>query len=72
MQILQFFHLMSIIIGLWNLKECEKAYMQTRGTDGDENGKSSMFTMLEDNPQIGQTKVSFSYDTMKALTRCLQ
>lgn len=41
--------------------------MQTRGTDGDENGKGSMFTMLEDNPQIGQTKVSFSYDTMKAL-----
>ncbi|RQO95825.1 hypothetical protein POPTR_009G118700v4 [Populus trichocarpa] len=42
---------------LWALEECEKAYMQTRGTDGDENGKSSMFTMLEDNPQIGQTKV---------------
>lgn len=45
--------------------------MQTRGTGGDENGKGSIFTMLEDNPRIGQAKVSFTYDTMKALTGCL-
>lgn len=45
--------------------------MQTRGTGGDENGKSSIFTMLEDNPRIGQAKVSFTYDTVKGLRGCL-
>ncbi|KAJ6671389.1 hypothetical protein OIU85_015166 [Salix viminalis] len=42
---------------LWSLEECEKAPVQTRGTGGDENGKGSIFTMLEDNPRIGQAKV---------------
>uniref|UniRef100_A0A6N2L4E5 CBS domain-containing protein n=1 Tax=Salix viminalis TaxID=40686 RepID=A0A6N2L4E5_SALVM len=44
-------------MALWSLEECEKAPVQTRGTGGDENGKGSIFTMLEDNPRIGQAKV---------------
>ncbi|CAK7329672.1 unnamed protein product [Dovyalis caffra] len=42
---------------LWSLEECEKAHIRTRGTDCDESGKTSMFTFLKDNPQIGQAKV---------------
>lgn len=39
-------------------KECEKVSVQAKNNGGDEIGTSSFFTMLEQTPEIGQTKVS--------------
>ncbi|KAL5858217.1 hypothetical protein ACOSQ3_005675 [Xanthoceras sorbifolium] len=50
-----FIDLASII--LWSLEKCETAHIQTKDSGGGEPGKSGFFTMLEQNPQIGQTKI---------------
>ncbi|GAV58248.1 CBS domain-containing protein [Cephalotus follicularis] len=42
---------------LWSLEKCKEAHAQTKGSDKDETGQSGLFSMLQQNPQIGQTKV---------------
>ncbi|GLT42807.1 hypothetical protein SLA2020_167890 [Shorea laevis] len=44
---------------LWSLENCEKARSPTEGRDGsgEETRRNSLLSMLEQNPQIGQTKL---------------
>lgn len=44
---------------LWSLEQCEKAHVRATGdaNDDSEVGENVFFTMLEQNPQVGQTKV---------------
>ncbi|XVE49028.1 hypothetical protein DITRI_Ditri01bG0048900 [Diplodiscus trichospermus] len=42
---------------LWSLEKCEKACVPTDSHASEENGKSSLLYLLEQNPQIGHTKV---------------
>ncbi|XP_012067247.2 SNF1-related protein kinase regulatory subunit gamma-1 [Jatropha curcas] len=45
---------------LWSLEQCEKAHIQAKHNSGgdDGTGKSSFFALLEQNPEIGETKVA--------------
>ncbi|KAH9656772.1 hypothetical protein KPL70_022804 [Citrus sinensis] len=55
---------------LWSLEQCEKAHVRATGdaNDDSEVGENVFFTMLEQNPQVGQTKIgelakSFLWDS---------
>ncbi|KAF2301864.1 hypothetical protein GH714_030009 [Hevea brasiliensis] len=52
-----FIDFVSLFLWFYFHKECEKVDIQAKKNGGDETGRSSFFTMLEQSPEIGQTKV---------------
>ncbi|XP_050232017.1 SNF1-related protein kinase regulatory subunit gamma-1-like [Mercurialis annua] len=54
-QYLGFIDFFSLV--LWFLEECEKANLQAKENSGGDTEKNSFLTLLEQNPEVSQTKV---------------